>query len=658
MVKLKICIENLMETRHGVISLKKLSSLKILLFVIVFFTFVCLIPAQQPSLHSLQGYVFHADSSHAQSGTKVRINTSTTTILTQTSGPPANTGFYAASINAADSELVTVTAYNSTAWGRNTTLLLASPSTTRMNITLVNTRPSERDIDITTANNSIYERFRVFNITFNSTAIGGANSLNCNATIAIANENIINITGNRSKNIGNISLGSTNSSFFEVRALNEGNVNINITTICGSDSENFEGLNIDYLTLRVAQQPPQLHTVQGYIFNIDNVTQAPSGTNVTINATQTGSVVNVLTSGPPGHTGFYSTTINALDGETMIVSAQNGTYRGIKNFVLESTPTTTRVNVSLDTKIIGDLAIYYSDIIFESINIENVNTTINATIRNVGQANVGSFVVQFFRGDPDAGGVQINGNKTISSLGIGQSIVVSVNYTTIMGSNNIFVVLDPPLVSNGSILEDNETNNEANNSFNITAWQNFYGNISIDKLLGNNLTKNLSIWYNELSLSGNVFVSDTESNIDWRSLQSIGKNITGGNTVNDFSDIDSILNMVSFSDSVSNIFTSDGNTPHSFSDFLAYQQEIQNVAVINSTNTANFITGILWDGSDDIGDGQYSQDDREDLIFVTKVNQSQQGAYGTYDYEIKIPARLREYSTAETNNVFIYFDIN
>ena len=71
---------------------------------------------------------------------------------------------------------------------------------------------------------------------------------------------------------------------------------------------------------------------------------------------------------------------------------------------------------------------------------------------------------------------------------------------------------------------------------------------------------------------------------------------------------------------------------------------IANVSVINSTNTSNFLTGILWDTSDS-SDSQYDTVDQEDLVFVTKVNNKALGSFGTYNYEISIPARLKQYRT-------------
>ncbi len=70
--------------------------------------------------------------------------------------------------------------------------------------------------------------------------------------------------------------------------------------------------------------------------------------------------------------------------------------------------------------------------------------------------------------------------------------------------------------------------------------------------------------------------------------------------------------------------------------------------VINSTNTTNFKTGILWDKSD--GNTEYNG--TQDIIFITEINEQQQGSQGIYDFEIKVPALLRNYNAAGTSVAF------
>ena len=77
----------------------------------------------------------------------------------------------------------------------------------------------------------------------------------------------------------------------------------------------------------------------------------------------------------------------------------------------------------------------------------------------------------------------------------------------------------------------------------------------------------------------------------------------------------------------------------------------------NSINNSNFVTGILWDSSDDDGDYEFNESGKEDLVFVTQINTSSQGAYGIYDYELRVPARLREYSTTDSSAAAFYLEL-
>lgn len=280
--------------------------------------------------------------------------------------------------------------------------------------------------------------------------------------------------------------------------------------------------------------------------------------------------------------------------------------------------------------------------------IENEPVVVESIVYNLGCTDSGSFLVGFYKGELRE---QINGNKTLS-VAARSNQTANVTWNAEIGTTTFYVNAD---IEN-AIAEFDEYNNEADKNLSVGAWQDFYGNIILDKLLGNNQSKNISFWENMTSLQGNVFVADVESNIDWLNLQAIGRDKFGDPALNDFLDIDILLGMESFNDSVFNIFT-DSGIPKQTGSFLVHQKVIENVTIISSTNNTNFLTGILWDMSDD-GDGEYSQDDSEDLVFITEVNQNHQGAYGIYDYEIKIPVRLREYNGPGTSDVYLYYDLN
>ncbi|OGJ17898.1 hypothetical protein A3K73_07800 [Candidatus Pacearchaeota archaeon RBG_13_36_9] len=297
-----------------------------------------------------------------------------------------------------------------------------------------------------------------------------------------------------------------------------------------------------------------------------------------------------------------------------------------------------------------DLRVESSGINFSNYGpIENEDVIVEAVIYNDGCSDANNFLVGFYSGASLSN--QINGNRTVSVSQRANS-TANVTWSAEIGITNFYVFAD----INNSIIESNEDNNEANKTLFVGAWQEFYGNISSQKLLADNLTFNMTLWENASNLQGNVFISDIESSVDWGNLQAIGRNASGASASDDFSDIDISLGMTGFSDSVYSTFTEAG-TPKNTGTFLVHQKQIYNVPVINSTNTINFITGILWDKSDD-SDGQFSQGDKEDLVFITKLNEGSSGMYGKYDYEITIPVRLREYKEPDASGVYIYYDLN
>ncbi|HOC96862.1 MAG TPA: hypothetical protein PKJ54_01110, partial [Candidatus Pacearchaeota archaeon] len=164
-------------------------------------------------------------------------------------------------------------------------------------------------------------------------------------------------------------------------------------------------------------------------------------------------------------------------------------------------------------------------------------------------------------------------------------------------------------------------------------------------------------WFNESYLEGSIFVADSESDINWLSLKPIGRKKDGQKSSEDFLEIDEILGMTFFEDSVSNVF-SENQEPKETRDMIIYQKEIKNVPIINSTENSDFITGLLWDSSDDSYNGEFDSEDKEDIVFVTPIIKNSPGKYGIYDYEIRIPSKLREYNKLNIEEVYLYYELN
>ena len=95
--------------------------------------------------------------------------------------------------------------------------------------------------------------------------------------------------------------------------------------------------------------------------------------------------------------------------------------------------------------------------------------------------------------------------------------------------------------------------------------------------------------------------------------------------------------------------------PLNVTSFVVFTDTIYNVSIVNSTNNTNFVTGILWDQSDETGDGQFNGS--EDVLFITEIKRNQLGRYGNYDFEIRVPSELKKYKGPDLNSVTFYVEL-
>lgn len=300
-----------------------------------------------------------------------------------------------------------------------------------------------------------------------------------------------------------------------------------------------------------------------------------------------------------------------------------------------------------------DLKISSEDIIFiyETQNPEEgKQIIINATVYNIGASNAENFTVQFFDGDPSFGGEQI-GNNTTTSLEANSYAYLTMNWTAKLGLHNIFVLIDTPLETNGSVEEENETNNIANKTILVQSWHYFYGNLSGSLLLSNLNRSYVYVWNVSEANNSNIFAADYDSDINWTSLKAISRDVNDNYASNDFSEIDTALGMSNYTDSVNRTYTTN-DLPKSVMSFSVFNKLIENVPVVDSINNSNFITGILWDYSD----GGTEFNGTQDLVFITKTNIGKQGSYEVCDYELRVPSNLKNYKSS-TDSVAFYIEI-
>ncbi|MBS3165020.1 hypothetical protein J4439_06325 [Candidatus Woesearchaeota archaeon] len=403
------------------------------------------------------------------------------------------------------------------------------------------------------------------------------------------------------------------------------------------DSQRPSELNVSFII-------PQSNTFfSAYVWfnnvsvNVSNI-GGSEGVNcsVTLNISNT-SVVN-FSSGEAATHGLGNISVGQWNTTLWtVVASTNGTLNftanascdsDAQNFEGENVETARNVTVQR----MPDLALNGSNITFsDSAPQENVSIVISANIENRGNANATNVTVRFY---VDNLTTQLNGNLTVNVSAFSNE-TVSVNWTTVTGTHTIYVLVDPL----NTVTEANETNNNASRNITISAWQIYYGPLDGSIVLDDLLNSTTLTWNS--SRRGNIYVTETGSTVSFTALAPLGRNATQGIRFEDFAELDAALNMSAFNDSVNRTFT-DGGQPRFLRSFLVYGSNLSNVSAVNTTNTSSFQTGILWDTSDD-GNQTFDAGDREDLVFVTEINPGAVGQYGTYDYEIRVPAALRQY---------------
>ncbi len=291
---------------------------------------------------------------------------------------------------------------------------------------------------------------------------------------------------------------------------------------------------------------------------------------------------------------------------------------------------------------------------------EDEQVAINATVWNIGGSDTPTnFTVQLWDGDPSSG-TQIGGDYSINltdRFGSHSNQTLTWNWTIPRpGTSTLHLILDPPLATNGTISELNESNNDI--AFNVTtpAYTVIYGSVRSTLLLSSSQNQTFINRSSQANNTGLIFFTDGQD-VDFGSLQALGRTVTNTSATMDFTDADTLLNMTGFNDSVDNVWARGNNTPLALANYTVQGKPIDDVPVVNSSANGVFRTGILWDTSKDTGDGQYDTSDKEPLVFFTAINSSEAGDYGVYDYQSKVPALLRDYAGTGTGTIAIYYEL-
>jgi len=290
-----------------------------------------------------------------------------------------------------------------------------------------------------------------------------------------------------------------------------------------------------------------------------------------------------------------------------------------------------------------DFGLDSSDVEYGIITHENRSSQINATIHNFGNTKVAGLEVEFYDITSDT---RIGQLQNITLMNPRSSTVLYQEWNSTIGNTTIEIRID----WNNTYGEYNETNNNESFSVAISYWQTYYGNVS--GIIFINGSVQAYNWTRTV-VEGNLYAVESGSGIEWDNLQALSRDNGGVLAPDDFEELDSALGM-SGPDAINATFSL-GGVPRQTATIKVKGRDIANVPVVNSTDNSNFMTGILWDNSTDT-DGEYDSSEKENIIFLTEINDNTLGKFGTYDYEIRVPAKLREYSGGG-NSLDIYVEM-
>ncbi|MBN1175378.1 hypothetical protein JXA48_01920, partial [Candidatus Woesearchaeota archaeon] len=275
------------------------------------------------------------------------------------------------------------------------------------------------------------------------------------------------------------------------------------------------------------------------------------------------------------------------------------------------------------------------DIIFDPANIiEGQNVTINLRVNNSGELDAKNFTVQlnisFFNGTV----TQVQ-TLNYTHLNLSAFSEMDVNFTWIAKLGTY--IFDAYADAEDNVTEENELDNNRTENYTVSIWHTLYGDYDYDFVLTASPKGDVMVWNGTIPM-GVAYYSDADANYSLDDLEPL--------EANTFIYADMALGVQGFLDSISKTYDVNNNgIADQMKTIVVDGRTVNNVPYVLSTNSTNFITAVMYDSADGVG-----FNGTQDLVFVTEINAEAAGAYGTYDFEIKIPTVLQNV-TGGTNAV-------
>lgn len=269
----------------------------------------------------------------------------------------------------------------------------------------------------------------------------------------------------------------------------------------------------------------------------------------------------------------------------------------------------------------------------QSLIKEGEEVDIKANITNTGTASSKLNVSLNIETDEGSGYVQKDHIVRNLNLDVNESEIVNFSWTAKPGPYRF--TLDTAsenlsLKSNKSLAVD------------VSSHQLYYGNSNVEVRLSSG--EDMFFRLESENSKGRIYFSDYDSDYLFSDLESL-------NNLSEIKMADEALELKGHNDSLQELFDTDKDSD--IDDFQAMEvgQRSLTVPVFNSTSSGSFKTGILYNS-----ENGNTYDGSQDLIFVTPLRNNFEGAYGVYDYEIKIPFTL-DSQTGQSDKISIYTEL-
>jgi hypothetical protein len=263
------------------------------------------------------------------------------------------------------------------------------------------------------------------------------------------------------------------------------------------------------------------------------------------------------------------------------------------------------------------------DLVVENVSLPEQNPVagekveILAEVNNSGRNDIRDAEIKYSLETFNGSWNTVETSTKLVDLDSSQNKTISFQWTPVSGPNRIKITADPA----GAVSEENETNNQVRRMRDISSYHIFFGGKDVVIELGED-GNNLTSWIGTDS-GGNIYFSDTDNDYFVTDLMPL-------NGSSDLAEADDALNLNGNNDSIEKEFSQSRTRC-----FTVGGEQMCDIPYVNSTNTDSFQTGILYDT--EIGTGFNGT---QGLVFVSNVDQSKTGKYGTYDYEARVPATL------------------